>query len=78
MEFLQLEYLAAAVAAIVWLVRLEGKIAQNKQLVDAAQKDVDELRTRHESLDSKIVEQLSQVRESLARLEGALGINKEK
>ncbi len=70
------EIVLAIVALIVWLVRLEGKVGQNYRLVTEAQKDVDDLRIRHESLDSKIVEQLSQVKESLARLEGALGIKK--
>jgi hypothetical protein len=40
------------------------------------QKDVDELRVKHEALDSKIIDQLSKIRESLARLEGKLGVEK--
>lgn len=52
---------------------LKGETRYARQVAEGAQKDIDELRVRHESLDSKIVEQLSQVRESLARLEGALG-----
>jgi hypothetical protein len=71
------EIILGALAFTVWLVRLEGKISQVESLAIEAQKDVDVLRTKHESLDSKIVEQLGQVRESLARLEGALGVNKE-
>lgn len=74
MEFIKLEYLIAAVAIVVWLVRLEGKINIGTTLASNAQKAVDDLRIKHESLDAKIIEQLAQVRESLARLEGALGI----
>ncbi len=70
------EYIQAVLAvitAIVWLVRLEGKIAANQKANSETQKDVDELRHKHEGLDSKIIEQLGAVRESLARLEGRLG-----
>lgn len=70
------EILAAILGAVVWLVRLEGKVAHAERLALEAQKDVDNLRVKHESLDSKIVEQLGEVRESLARLEGALGVSK--
>lgn len=70
------EILVAVLAFVVWLVRLEGKINHVERLALEAQKDVDNLRVKHESLDSKIVEQLGEVRESLARLEGALGVTK--
>ncbi len=68
----------AGVGFIVWLVRLEGKIHAAEKASHETQKDVDDLRARHEALDSKIVEQLSEIRESLARLEGSLGIVKRK
>lgn len=68
----------AVIGFIVWLVRLEGKINAVEKSNVETQKDVDELRARHEALDSKIVEQLSEIRESLARLEGSLGIIKRK
>ena len=70
------EILLAILGFVVWLVRLEGKINHVERLAEEAQKDVDNLRIKHESLDSKIVEQLGEVRESLARLEGALGVTK--
>ena len=63
----------------MWLVRLEGKVAHNEKMNTNTQQDVNDLRTRHELLDSRLVEQLAQVRESLARIEGAIGVkNKEK
>lgn len=68
--------LAALIGFVVWLVRLEGKTKENETTNMRTQKDIDELRIRHESLDSKVVEQLSSVRESLARIEGALGVKK--
>lgn len=71
-----IQIVLGAVAFIVWLVRLEGKVKHTEKLAEEAQKDVDVLRVRHENLDSKIVDQLTQVRESLARLEGALNIKR--
>lgn len=59
--------IAALVGLVVWLVRLEGKALNSEKQLDA-------LQIKHESLDSKVVEQLSDVRESLARIEGALSI----
>lgn len=70
------EIILAVLGFVVWLVRLEGKINHVEKLSEEAQKDVDVLRVRHENLDSKIVDQLTQVRESLARLEGALNIKR--
>jgi len=60
----------SGIAAIVWLVRLEGKTDAAIKANAETQKDVDDLRVRQEMQDVKIVEQLSKVRESLARLEG--------
>lgn len=37
--------------------------------------EIKELRTKHEQLDSKIVEKLSNVEKSLAKIEGRLSIN---
>ena len=59
---------AALIGLIVWLVRLEGKASSTEKQVDA-------LWIKHEGLDSKVVEQLASVRESLARIEGSLGIH---
>jgi hypothetical protein len=63
------------VAVVIWLVRLEGKIKAVDTFSTETQKDVDDLRSRHEALDSRIIEQLARIRESLARLEGKFGIN---
>ena len=65
---------AGGIGVIVWLVRLEGRVTAVNDKTDHNQKDVTALGIKHESLDSKIVEQLSEVKQSLARLEGALGI----
>lgn len=69
--------LLSLLGLIVWLVRLEGRASHSKELIIDCQKDIAEMRIKHESLDSKVVEQLSQVRESLARIEGRLGVSQE-
>lgn len=66
------------VSFIVWLVRLEGRVNYNDEANRNTQTDVDDLRGRVESLDSKIMEQLSDVRESLARIEGHMGLGSNK
>lgn len=63
-------FILSIVTLSVWLVRLEGKTENAIKSNQETQKDIDDLRTRHEGLDTKIVEQLAKVRESLARLEG--------
>lgn len=71
-------FISAGIAGIVWLVRIEGKhLVLEKQIV-VCQKEVDSLHIKHEALDCKVMEQLASVRESLARIEGALGVNKDK
>lgn len=69
--------IGAMVAVIVWLVRLEGKVLMGEKQVSIAQKEIDTLLVKHEALDSKVVEQLASVRESLARIEGALGVKRD-
>lgn len=64
----QIQLIFAGLAAVVWLVRLEGKIlAQDKANIET-QKDVDSLRVDH----SKISDDLAKIRESLARIEGVM------
>jgi hypothetical protein len=66
--------LVGTVAFIVWLVRLEGRVTYEARITSANEKRIDTLEEKHHALDSKVVEQLSDVRESLARIEGALGV----
>lgn len=72
---------------VAWLVRGEVKGNQNAkdierveknnaQEIEHVEKKVDVLSEKHDSLDSKVVGKLSEVRESLARIEGALGLSR--
>lgn len=65
-----------ALTFIVWLVRLEARIKQTEKDVFETQKDVDILRTRHEDLDSRVLKELMEVKQALARIEGRLEIKK--
>jgi negative regulator of sigma E activity len=79
---IQIDILAAAittVVGIVWLVRLEGRINYQEKFSKETQKDVDELRIKHENLDDKLLARIGELEKTLARIEGALTIiNKDK
>lgn len=67
-----LDVILVVVGVVIWAIRQEGKISHlNDRLVDT-QRDVDDLRVRHENLDSKIVQELVHLKESVARIEGYL------
>lgn len=68
----------SAIGFIVWLVRLEGKISSVEEANNRTQKDVDELRIKHEALDSDLVKQLTEIKITLAKIEGFLAINKDR
>lgn len=61
-----------ALTFIVWIVRLEARIKQSERDIFENQKDVDILRTRHEDLDSRVLKELMEVKQALARIEGRL------
>lgn len=65
---------AAFVGLVVWSIRLEGKVKANEKANEQTQRDVDALRTKHEALDSKVIEELTRIREALARIEGRLSV----
>lgn len=79
--------LAALIAFTVWLIRLEGKNTHSADRLKDLRKDFEAYRTKTDTelsdlevritqIDSDLVKQISDVRESLARIEGALGISK--
>jgi hypothetical protein len=75
---LSVEFIITGVTGIViWLIRLEGKVKHVDDRSLETQKDVDVVRSLQTVHESKIAEQLSKVRESLARIEGFLKIKDE-
>lgn len=65
------------VGMVAWFIRLEAKgLANEKGLVDAF-KLLDKLDVQVRALDNKIVEKLSFIERSLAKIEGRLSIDNE-
>jgi len=58
----------AIISTIVWLIRLEGRVNTIDKMNAETQKDVDHLRNDNRT----IYDTLATIRESLARIEGAL------
>lgn len=65
--------IASLVGVVVWLVRLEGVTKRNRDMIENHGKDIEKLEAKYEYMNTDVLKQLSQVRESLARLEGRLG-----
>jgi len=61
------EFFLACVGLMIWLVRLEGKLRYTED-------SLTKLEVKHDALDNKIVEKLSLIEKSLARLEGRLNV----
>ena len=59
------------IGLVVWLIRLEGK-------TNYAARGLEKLETRHEALESKIVEKLSVIEKSIAKIEGWLSIENQR
>lgn len=71
--------LMSAIGTIIWLIRLEGRVNQGdrdhistEKLIVSVDKRIDVVVGKHDALESKVLQQLSEVRESLARIEGSL------
>lgn len=69
---------SALIGVIVWFARLEGRIKNGELTTGGIEKQLDLLRVKHEALDNKVLEELSRVRESLARIEGLMGVPNKK
>jgi hypothetical protein len=65
-----------AVIGIVWLVRLEAQGNWNKEKIKEAIEKIAKLEEKHEALENKIVDKLSFIERSLAKIEGRLSIDK--
>lgn len=68
----------AVFAGVVWLVRLEGTAKHLDQRLNQVEKSHDHLATKVETLDSKAVAELTNIKVTLARIEGFMSNLKEK
>lgn len=66
--------LTAAVIGIAWLVRLEYLGKTNQRDIDELKTQVVTLTANYHALDSRVVDQLTEIKISLAKIEGKLGI----
>lgn len=66
----------AIVALIIWLVRLGDSMAEAQKDISANREAIKAVEKSYQSLTSDLLKELSKVKESLARLEGALHIPK--
>lgn len=77
---------SAALAGIVWLLRLEGKVVMQDKLNELrfqnanlrtgqVEKDLAEIKMKHEALNEKIAAELSNIKESLATIAAQLRVD---
>lgn len=67
-------YLAGCIgAAMIWGLRLEGKVKGLEREHELIQTAVKAIESSHNSLSIKVVEQLGNIREALARIEERIG-----
>ncbi len=79
--------LLGGLGLVVWLIRMEGKNHQNEKDVKRVEEDfkeykisagieIKDLKSKIDLVDSEVMKQISQIKESLARIEGALSIDR--
>ena len=60
----------SAIGAIVFIMRVEGRTNALHERVERIEKDHDELRIRVQTIDSELVKELTQIKVTLAKIEG--------
>lgn len=68
--------ISLSVAGIAWLVRLEYLGKTNARDIEKLNLRVIAQEVKHEALDSRVMDQLTEIKISLAKIEGKLGIEK--
>lgn len=64
--------ISMATLTIMWFGRLEYRVITSEKDRSQLWKKCKDMETKHDSLDEKVVTQLTSIRESLARIEGRL------
>lgn len=75
MEMMQVnptQILLAFIGLIVWFTRLEAKTESNKREIDKQDIVIAKLKEKHETLESELIKELGEVKQTLARIEGQL------
>lgn len=62
---------------IVWAIRLEAKVKHNQEQLALLNIRVEKDEDKLDTFEKKLMEEMSRVRESLARIEGRIGVTKE-
>lgn len=60
------------ITVLVGYVRLQSRVSHGEEMRVQLKEELRILQLKHEELDSKIVQELSRLRESVARIEGLL------
>jgi hypothetical protein len=81
--------LGTIVGSIIWFVRLEGKVSYHKEMSDTALTSlklaielahtrIDETKEKHEEMESRILNEMGQIKVSLAEISGYMRKQAEK
>lgn len=62
------------VTSAIMFARVDGRVSGHDNRLNDFSDSLKELRSKHEALDNKIVDKLSNVEKSLAKIEGRLSI----
>lgn len=66
-------YVACAIIGLVaWFTKLEAKGNRNADEIKEAKKAIEDMREKHTDLEAKLVADIGEVKQALARIEGQL------
>lgn len=71
-----IELIISGVAFVAWLIRLEAKVLAAEKDNTKLETEVELLRSKHEALDSKVLEKIAQLREDIAEIKGLIAANR--
>ena len=75
MEMMQVnptQIILTIVGLVVWFTRLEAKTNNNQRDIDKQDILIAKLKEKHETLESELIKELGEVKQTLARIEGQL------
>lgn len=75
MEMIQInptQIILAIVGLIIWFTRLEARTNSNQRDIEKQDIIIAKLKEKHETLESELIKELGEVKQTLARIEGQL------